>query len=113
MTIDFQRLFQALPSPFMVIDRNLVYVEANDAYQRAVMLDREAMETVSDILARLAALPWADRAGLALMAWGMLPLLGVPVLLDPVLLAVLPVGLLGAWPEVTRTSLWPRRCEFR
>lgn len=40
MTIDFQRLFQALPSPFMVIDRNLVYVEANDAYQRAVMLDR-------------------------------------------------------------------------
>lgn len=32
--LDFQHLFQSLPNPYMVVDRELRYVAANDAYLR-------------------------------------------------------------------------------
>lgn len=38
--IDFERLFDVLPGPHMVLDRNLSYVAANEAYERATMRER-------------------------------------------------------------------------
>lgn len=34
--LDFARIFEALPSPFMILDRNLCYVAANSAYEAVV-----------------------------------------------------------------------------
>ncbi|MBB4051649.1 PAS domain S-box-containing protein [Devosia subaequoris] len=34
--LDFARIFQALPSPFMILDRELCYVAANPAYEAVV-----------------------------------------------------------------------------
>jgi PAS domain S-box-containing protein len=42
--LDFQSLFQALPGPHMVLDRNFDYVAANPAYERVTM--RTAAELV-------------------------------------------------------------------
>ncbi|CAN7249716.1 PAS domain-containing protein [Phenylobacterium sp. LjRoot219] len=42
-TPDFTALFQALPSPHMVLDRNLRYVEANPAYCAATERRREEL----------------------------------------------------------------------
>lgn len=39
--LDFRALFHALPSPYMVLDRQLRYVEANAAYEAAVFRSRE------------------------------------------------------------------------
>ncbi|KQT50927.1 histidine kinase [Aureimonas sp. Leaf454] len=39
--IDFERLFEVLPSPHMVLDRELRYVTANAAYEAAVMRRRD------------------------------------------------------------------------
>ena len=39
-TIDFRALFQALPSPHMILDRDLRYVEVNTAYEAAVFRTR-------------------------------------------------------------------------
>lgn len=40
-TIDFRTLFQALPSPYMVLDRDLGFVEVNAAYEAAIFRDRD------------------------------------------------------------------------
>ena len=42
-TIDFRALFQALPGPYMVLDRELRYVEVNPAYEAAVFRDRDEL----------------------------------------------------------------------
>jgi len=42
-TIDFRALFADLPSPHMILDRRLVYVEANAAYLQTVGRSREAL----------------------------------------------------------------------
>ena len=34
--IDFRALFGALPSPYMILDRDLRYVEVNTAYERVL-----------------------------------------------------------------------------
>ncbi|MEQ9448602.1 MAG: PAS domain-containing protein, partial [Rhodospirillaceae bacterium] len=34
--LDFARIFEALPSPFMILDQNLRYVAANPAYVAVV-----------------------------------------------------------------------------
>lgn len=39
--IDFHALFGVLPSPYMILDRNFVYVEVNAAYCRTVERSRE------------------------------------------------------------------------
>lgn len=41
--LDYARIFQALPSPFMVIDKDHRYVEANAAYLATVGRSREAL----------------------------------------------------------------------
>jgi PAS domain S-box-containing protein len=41
---DFQRIFEALPSAHMVLDRNLNYVAANQAYQRSVLRSMAELE---------------------------------------------------------------------
>ena len=41
--IDFAALFDALPSPYMVLDRDLAYVAANRAYEALVRMDRAAL----------------------------------------------------------------------
>ncbi|MGE5566243.1 MAG: sensor histidine kinase [Parcubacteria group bacterium] len=43
MSLDFHSLFENLPSPYMVLDRNLNYVAANAAYEDAVRMPRERM----------------------------------------------------------------------
>lgn len=40
-TIDFARLFRVLPSPYMILDRDLRYVEVNDAYCTVLERRRE------------------------------------------------------------------------
>lgn len=40
---DFAALFRALPSPYMILDRNLRYVEANDAYCTVLERPREQL----------------------------------------------------------------------
>ena len=40
-TPDFKLLFQKLPGPFMVLDRELRYVDANDAYLQTLERRRE------------------------------------------------------------------------
>lgn len=42
-SIDFRALFDALPSPYMVLDRDLTYVATNPAYEALVQMPREAM----------------------------------------------------------------------
>jgi len=39
--IDYRAIFGTLPSPYMILDRDLRYVEANSAYQAAVERSRE------------------------------------------------------------------------
>ena len=39
--IDFKALFETLPSPYMVLDRDLRYVAMNRAYEDAVRMPRE------------------------------------------------------------------------
>ncbi len=41
--IDFQQIFAALPSPYMVLDRDLNYVAVNRAYEAAVKLPADAL----------------------------------------------------------------------
>jgi two-component sensor histidine kinase len=41
--IDFGELFDVLPSPHMVLDRNLCYVAVNQAYEQVVMRSRDEM----------------------------------------------------------------------
>ena len=41
--IDFSDLFDALPSPHMVLDRNHCYVAVNKAYEKVVMRDRDEL----------------------------------------------------------------------
>jgi len=41
--IDFAALFDVLPSPYMVLDRDLAYVAANAAYEAVVRMPREAL----------------------------------------------------------------------
>ena len=41
--IDFHALFDALPSPYMVLDRELRYVEVNQAYVETLGRDRDAL----------------------------------------------------------------------
>lgn len=41
--IDFERLFEVLPGPHMVLDRRLNYVAANEAYERATMRKRDEL----------------------------------------------------------------------
>jgi PAS domain S-box-containing protein len=41
--VDFRALFASLPSPYMIIDRDLRYVEVNAAYENAVNTPREVM----------------------------------------------------------------------
>ena len=43
MTIDFKALFDTLPSPYMVLDRELRYVEVNQAYVETLARPREAL----------------------------------------------------------------------
>ncbi len=40
MRLDFERLFEALPSPHMVLDENFDYVAVNPAYEAATMRER-------------------------------------------------------------------------
>lgn len=40
---DFQRIFEALPSPHVVLDRDLNFVAANSAYERATMRRRDEL----------------------------------------------------------------------
>lgn len=40
---DFHKLFERLPSPYMVLDRDLNYVAVNTAYEQAVLRSREEM----------------------------------------------------------------------
>ncbi|WP_293359903.1 PAS domain-containing protein [Phenylobacterium sp.] len=40
-TIDFARLFRVLPSPYMILNRDLRYVEVNDAYCTVLERRRE------------------------------------------------------------------------
>ena len=42
-TVDHVALFRALPTPYMVMDRDLVFVEANDAYLANVGLARDQL----------------------------------------------------------------------
>lgn len=42
--LDFARIFQALPSPFMILDRDLCYVAANPAYEAVVGTPFSALE---------------------------------------------------------------------
>jgi two-component sensor histidine kinase len=42
-TIDFGELFDVLPSPHMVLDRNHCYVAVNQAYEQVVMRSRDEM----------------------------------------------------------------------
>ena len=41
--VDFERLFQKLPSPHMVLDRDLTFVAVNAAYEQALMRKREEL----------------------------------------------------------------------
>lgn len=41
--LDFERLFDTLPSPHMVLDRSLRFVAANRAYEQVTMRDREEL----------------------------------------------------------------------
>jgi PAS domain-containing protein len=41
--IDFGELFDVLPSPHMVLDRNHCYVAVNQAYEQVVMRSRDEM----------------------------------------------------------------------
>jgi PAS domain S-box-containing protein len=41
--LDFARIFEALPSPFMILDQDLRYVAVNQAYLDALQRDREAL----------------------------------------------------------------------
>ncbi len=41
--MDFQRLFSALPTPFMVLDRNLRFVDMNPEYLRVTEREREEL----------------------------------------------------------------------
>ncbi|MCO6392221.1 PAS domain-containing protein [Aliihoeflea aestuarii] len=41
--IDFRQLFDRLPSPYMILDRNCRYVAANGAYEAAVMRSAEEL----------------------------------------------------------------------
>lgn len=41
--LEFQRLFEALPSPYMVLDSDLRYVAVNQAYENAVMRTRAGL----------------------------------------------------------------------
>lgn len=41
LSIDFESVFSVLPSPYMIVDRDLRFVEANQAYARAVDRPRE------------------------------------------------------------------------
>ncbi|CAN5742512.1 hypothetical protein BH11PSE1_BH11PSE1_04880 [soil metagenome] len=41
--IDFEALFETLPSPYMVLDRDLRYVEVNQAYCQVVGRDRQTL----------------------------------------------------------------------
>lgn len=43
MAIDFERLFDALPSPYMVLDRSFNYVTMNKAYEAVTMRSREQL----------------------------------------------------------------------
>jgi signal transduction histidine kinase len=42
-TLDYQRLFVAAPSPYLVLDAHLVIVAVNDAYLAATATDRDAL----------------------------------------------------------------------
>ncbi|MHA6297611.1 sensor histidine kinase [Devosia sp. CAU 1758] len=41
--LDFARIFEALPSPFMILDRDLRYVAVNQAYLDTLSRDRETL----------------------------------------------------------------------
>ena len=41
--LDYQRLFVTAPSPYLVLDANLVIVAVNDAYLTATATDRNAL----------------------------------------------------------------------
>ncbi|ODT50601.1 HWE histidine kinase domain-containing protein [Devosia sp. 63-57] len=41
--VDYERIFEALPSPFMIVDTKLAYVAVNAAYTEAVGRHREAL----------------------------------------------------------------------
>jgi PAS domain S-box-containing protein len=43
LNIDYRALFAALPSPYMIVDRELRYVDVNAAYERAVGRTREEL----------------------------------------------------------------------
>jgi two-component sensor histidine kinase len=42
-TVDFARVFEALPSPYMLLDRDLRYVAVNLAYENVVLRGRDQM----------------------------------------------------------------------
>ena len=40
--LNYERLFDALPSPYLIMTANFTIVTVNDAYAAATMIDREA-----------------------------------------------------------------------
>lgn len=62
--LDFARIFEALPSPFMILDQDLRYVAINQAYLETVNREREALlgQSLFDMF------PNSDESGLRLKA---------------------------------------------
>jgi PAS domain-containing protein len=47
--LDYQRLFNATPSPLLVLDAHLVIVAVNEAYLAATATDRDTLRVIHTV----------------------------------------------------------------